>query len=276
MAVRGWQEEHGFGGGSCQGLRHHKVAFMSSLPAWATLLTSLPVWVGSGVGVALKEGNGPITCPQPHSHPLSPTHPFPPFSLIPALLRAGLVPPTPAPRRKTSTLHLWLVCMPAEMGGKVGGWVEGGYTETQVIPSSLHADDDWTRLGGGSGGPAYPYLRVLCSFPWRRRSGLGWGGELRFLPTAFYPHPTSSCITPSGWSSLEGGKKGGCHRRLQIPPALLPPGALPAGPIRGRSRSTLTCRQPWSSSAAPWLSWPAFLQMDGRDWLQGLSFQRPS
>ena len=145
-----------------------------------------------------------------------------------------------------------------------------------MVPSSLHAGDDWTRLGGGSGWPAYPHLRVLCSFPWKGGSGLGWSGELHFLPTAFYPHPTSSCITPSGWSSLEGRKKGGYHRRLRIPPALLPPGAPPAGPIQGSSRSTLTFRQPWSSSAAPWLSWPAFLQMDGRDWLQGLSFQRPS
>lgn len=47
-------------------------------------------------------------------------------------------------------------------------------------------------------------------------------------------------------------------------------------PTLGSSKNTLTFLHPWSSSAAPWLSRPAFLQMDGKDWLQGLSFQRPS
>lgn len=139
-----------------------------------------------------------------------------------------------------------------------------------MVPSSLHAGDDWTSLEGG--GPAYPHLQILWGFPWRGGSGLGWGEELRFLPTAFHPHPPHpvSLLDRAVWRVGEReGATGGWG-------SLLPLGAPLAGPTRGSSRSTLTFRQPWSSSAAPWLSWPAFLQMDGRDWLQGLSFQRPS
>lgn len=38
----------------------------------------------------------------------------------------------------------------------------------------------------------------------------------------------------------------------------------------------LTFRHPWSSSSFSWLTRPGFLQMDGRVWLQGLSFHLPS
>lgn len=121
-------------------------------------------------------------------------------------------------------------------------------------------------------------LPLRSAFPMERRLRDG-GGELCFLPTA--PHPTPPDITPSGREQLgeDGCVKAG---RLQDHPpttATTRPGpGRPSGralPARS-SRSTLTFRQPWSSSVASWLSWPAFLQMDGKDWLQGLSFQRPS
>lgn len=144
--------------------------------------------------------------------------------------------------------------MPAEMGGKVGGWVEGGYTETQVIPSSLHADDDWTRLGVGVGGPPTPTSpSSLQLSTGERRSGLGWGGSSRFSQQLSTPTPP--LLYHSFWMEQfgGGGKKGGCHRRLQIPPALLPPGALPAGPIRGRSEAPSPAASRGRLLVAPWL-----------------------
>lgn len=95
------------------------------------------------------------------------------------------------------------------------------------------------------------------------------------------PHsPAPPNTTPPGEGQF-GEREAGCAQegRTQREAARFPPPfsgeplCWPPGP---RSRSTLTFRQPWSSSVVSWLSWPAFLQMDGKDWLQGLSFQRPS
>lgn len=126
-----------------------------------------------------------------------------------------------------------------------------------------------------------PVLRCLWEVASSCRVG---GGVLCFLPTTpTLPQPTSSSVTLSGTKQFGKQEEGTCQEREDAMGGCRTPSApslsgepLWLAPPRGSSRSTLTFRQPWSSSAAPWLSWPAFLQMDGKDWLQGLSFQRPS
>lgn len=121
-------------------------------------------------------------------------------------------------------------------------------------------------------------LPLGSGFPMER--GLRDGDrELCFLPTA--PHPMQH---HSFWKGAVGrAENKGCamEGRMQREPAGFPSAPSPGSPSgwphpAPSSRSTLTFRQPWSSSVAPWFSWPGFLQMDGKDWLQGLSFQRPS
>lgn len=148
---------------------------------------------------------------------------------------------------------------------------------------------DMTRLdseGALEGRPAPTSLFSAVSRkwlpPWGGTQDWARGGELCFLPTA-PTRPIPSSITPSIKEQFGELREGGADERAMpceaagvhppLPPLVAP---LTGGPTQGSSRNTLTFRQPWSSSAAPWLSWPAFLQMDGKDWLQGLSFQRPS
>lgn len=139
-----------------------------------------------------------------------------------------------------------------------------------MVPSSLHAGDDWTSLEGG--GPPTPTSKFSVAF--HGEGAQGWAG-VRSSASSLQPSTPTHLILYHSWMEKFGGREKGRVPQEAGDPSC-PPGAPLAGPTRGSSRSTLTFRQPWSSSAAPWLSWPAFLQMDGRDWLQGLSFQRPS
>lgn len=130
---------------------------------------------------------------------------------------------------------------------------------------ALHSAADCARLGGPPAPPPGSLLPLGSGFPWR-----GGSASSQQPPTRTPPRLGALPLERSSWGSRrEGGGRGTPF----TPPS---PGAPRVGPMWGGSRSTLTFRQPWSSSAVPGLSWPAFLQMDGRDWLQGLSFQRPS
>ena len=137
---------------------------------------------------------------------------------------------------------------------------------------ALHSAADCARLGGPLAPPPGSLLPLGNGFPWRGGSGLGVGAPLP--PSSLLPAPHLSLgALPLEQSSWGSRREGGGPGTPFTPPS---PGAPWVGPTWGSSRSTLTFRQPWSSSAVPGLSWPAFLQMDGKDWLQGLSFQRPS
>jgi hypothetical protein len=122
-----------------------------------------------------------------------------------------------------------------------------------------------------------PGLTIWLSQTQLWKETWSWGGGPSTPPR---PHST---LCPPKTYPQEGatfplGKPRGCWARLQGFLRLSPPtqGAPGADSTLDSFKNTLTFRQPWSSSAAPWLSRPAFLQMDGKDWLQGLSFQRPS
>lgn len=174
-------------------------------------------------------------------------------------------------------------CVRLQRRGKAGLGGHRGHTSLRQPLLDMTRLDSEGALGGR---PAPTSLFSAISRKWLPPRGgtQDWagGGELCFLPTA-PTHPIPSSITPSRKEQFGALGEGGANEGAMpceaagvhpsLPPLVTP---LPGGPTQGSSRNTLTFRQPWSSSAAPWLSWPAFLQMDGKDWLQGLSFQRPS
>lgn len=174
-----------------------------------------------------------------------------------------------------------MVSLPPRQTSKDGGGKTGlGVQRTRLTPAAstrVKTSQTW-------GPPTVTSCSLLPlgrGFPMESRLGDGVGNSAssqKLSPHPTPPHPTSLHL---GRRSLESRNQvcqgredavGDC--RICILPS---PGSPPGRPHPApSSRSTLTFRQPWSSSVAPWLSWPAFLQMDGKDWLQGLSFQRPS
>ena len=93
-------------------------------PAHMVHSAHIPACQGREVGRRGAEGGKWV------NHSPSPSlTPCLPDSFTGRVTRVAWFPP-PAPQEKdTHPLCLWLVCVPAKMGGKAGGGGEGGYTE---------------------------------------------------------------------------------------------------------------------------------------------------
>ena len=131
-----------------------------------------------------------------------------------------------------------------------------------MVPSSLHAGDDWTSLEGGGptwGGPPTPTSKF--SVVSHGEGAQGWGG-VRSSASSLQPSTPTHLILYHSWTEQFGGREKGRVPQEAGDPScpweplwLAPPGAAPEAPSPSGSRGPP--RRPPGSAGPPSCRWTA-------------------